>query len=98
FEHRLVVVASHETFERGECARREHPQVGELTGGERNRLERLEIGRAPARAIDEFAAVRLDELQVGRCDRHAITAPNNPFSSRKPRMRSALASADSRSE
>ena len=68
----LIVRAAHETLERRERTGREHVEVGELTGGQLDGLERVEIGRPLARAIDERAAVRRDQA-IGRRNRHART-------------------------
>ena len=66
----LVVGRRHEARERRERARGEHVQVGQLARRERDGLERLDVVRPLARALDELAAVRLDQLIGGRrCSR-----------------------------
>ena len=77
----LVVRLAHEALERRERARGDHVQVGELPRGERDDLERVEVGRRVARAVDESAAVRRDQA-VGRDGGHAVTlAGTRPSSS-----------------
>ena len=92
FQHGLVVLAAHEAFERRQRARGDHVQVGELTRRQRHDLERVEIVGPLARAIDEHAAVRRDQLGVGG-DIHAVTpAGMRPRSSRCCRISCALSS------
>ena len=62
----LVVVVAHESRERRERSARKHVEVGDLTGGERHGLERVEVFRSLAGRVDELAAVRADQLQIGR--------------------------------
>jgi hypothetical protein len=77
----LVVGLAHEALERRERARRDHVEIGELAGGQRHDLERLEIGRCIAGAIDERAAMWSNEA-VGRDRCHAVTlADTSPSSS-----------------
>src|SRR5207249_11345247 len=79
-------------FERRQRARGDHVQVGELAGGQRHDLERVEVVRPLARAIDERAAVRRDQLRIGD-DAHAVTpAGMSPRSSRCCRISCALSS------
>ena len=77
----LVVRLAHEALERRERARGDHVEVGELPRGERDDLERVEVGRRVAGAVDERPAVRRDQA-IRRCDRHAVTlAGTSPSSS-----------------
>jgi hypothetical protein len=73
-DHALVVVPAHEAREGGEGARGEHVQVGELARGEAHRLEPLGAAGPLARALDELATVRPDELRLGR-EAHTRTSP-----------------------
>ena len=76
-----VVVLAHEALERRERARGDHVQVGQLARRERDDLERVDVVRPVARAVDEVAAVRPDQL-VGDRDAHAATcARTRPSSS-----------------
>ncbi len=77
----LVVGLAHEALERRERARRDHVQVGELTRGERDDLERADVLGRVAGAVDQRPTVRSDEA-VGRDGRHAVTfAATSPSSS-----------------
>jgi hypothetical protein len=77
----LVVLAAHEALERRERTGGEHVEVGSLARGDRDHLVALDIVRPLAGAVDERAAVRLD--QAVRRDRgHAVTcASTSPSSS-----------------
>src|SRR5687767_9368707 len=68
----LVIGSAHESLERRQGTRREHVEVRELAGGERDPLEPVEIARPLARPVDEPAAVRADQA-IGRSDGHAVT-------------------------
>ena len=81
---RLVVVPAHEALERRERARREHVEVGELARGQRGRPRATSRSSgAVAGAVDELAAVRLDQA-FGR-SATALTRPPAPGSGRAPR-------------
>src|SRR5207244_2057087 len=69
----FVVGRAHEPLERGERPAGEHVEVGDLAGGERQPLQRLDALRPLARPVDELAAVRGDQV-VGRHGAHALTA------------------------
>ncbi len=80
-DHALVVLAAHEALERRESARGEHVQIGYLARGQGEDLERVEVVRPLARAIDERPAVRLDQ-RLCRDDRaHARTSAGTSRSS-----------------
>src|SRR5438874_7365789 len=97
-EDRLVVLAAHEARERGKRTAGQHVQAGELPRGQREGLERLEVGRPLARAVDELAAVRRDQRRFGG-DAHAGTAAGiNPRRSSSLTMRSALSCGSSCSD
>ena len=72
-DHALVVGRRHEARQRRERSRGEHVQVGQLARRERDGLERLDVARPLARALDELAAVRLDQL-IGGHGAHAFTS------------------------
>ena len=69
----LVVVPGHEALERRERARGEHVEVGELARGQLELLELLDPVGARAGAVDQLAAVGLDQRR-GLGDAHAVTS------------------------
>ena len=95
-DHALVVLAAHEALERRQRARGEHVQVGHFARGECQRLERLEVVRPFAGAVDERPTMGLDQTcpSAWHCDMaHAGTSSSTrPSSASLPRMRSALSS------
>src|SRR5262249_27259033 len=97
-QHGLVVLAAHEAGQRRQRARREHVEVGQLTRCQRQRFEHLEVVRTVARAVDQLAAVRCDQLRLGG-DAHAATAAgSNPCSSSSSKIRCALSPGSSCSD
>src|SRR5262249_11987376 len=70
----LVVVLGHEALEPPERARGEHVQVGQLPRGQLELLELLGAVGPRARAIDELAAVRRNQLIHLLRDAHAATS------------------------
>src|SRR5262245_17641563 len=89
----LVVLAAHEPFERRERARGEHVQVGHLARRERDRLERLQVVRPLSGAVDERAAVRLDQAGLGGNTHAATSTGTSPSFSSSATTSSALCSA-----
>src|SRR5207248_1015120 len=104
FENGGVVLAAHKPLERRERAACEQVEVGELAGSQCQRLEALDALGTCARAIDELAAVRRDQLRLGR-DTHDRTSPCNRLllgissrASSTSRMRCALSPGSSCSD
>ena len=97
-EHGLVVVASHEPFERRQRATREQLQIGELARRQRQPFEPLNAVRPLARPVDELAAVRSDQACLGVDDHAATAAGIRPRTSSSSTIRTALSCGSSCSD
>ena len=68
-----VVLVAHESRERGERSARKHVEVGDLTGGERHRFERVEVFRcSPVASTSSPPCGRIS------CRSVAVLMPEDP--------------------
>ena len=90
----VVVLLAHEAGEGRERAGGEHVEVGQLAGGQRDDLERVDVAGALARPRYERAAVRRDELVRGDGAHARTSEPTRPSSSSFWTTIRALSSGD----